>query len=157
AGGQVYILHGQDRRGDSAGAARSKKGHKLERGEVGFEEKALAVGNFIIDREGRTERALLSGDGMGNIMSRGVPGTRPFTDEEARARRLAAIQELSDLATPRKSANAALSKGKDNSEQWVLAESFSLPAQLQSLTSNRDSGQQVSLMGEHITGQSADD
>jgi hypothetical protein len=56
---------------------------------VPFEVKGLALGDFIWDRDGRTEIAVLAGDGSIHILQHGSLNTTPLTGAELPARRAA--------------------------------------------------------------------
>lgn len=111
AAGKVLVLHGIDR----SGAA----GDTLETLDFGFAVQTLALGNFIWDRDGHTELALLKDDGSIQIAARGTLTTTPFTLEEVRAKRRAQIAATSTVV---KSWRPGIDAG------WRIAES--LPAQM---------------------------
>lgn len=78
--GGLSVLHGRE-------AGKSEAG-RLERIPLGIAARAAAVGEFVWDRSGLAEIAVLGDDGIVRFMSQGVLDTRPFTPEEIRAQRL---------------------------------------------------------------------
>jgi len=56
---------------------------------VPFEVKGLALGDFTWDRDGRTEIAVLAGDGSIHILQHGTLNTRPLTAKDVPGRRAA--------------------------------------------------------------------
>ena len=85
AGGKVSILHGYNQRE----GVPSFSG--LEELAVGSAIESLALGNFIWDRDGKTELALLQADGTLAIAGRGPLNTTPFSVAEVREKRRAQI------------------------------------------------------------------
>src|SRR5262249_34842959 len=81
AGGRVWILRGQVERH----AAEATLEHLDEIAVPGYAIE-IALGDFLRDRDHRTEMAVLSEDGSVQILSRGQLDTRPVTDEELRMR-----------------------------------------------------------------------
>jgi uncharacterized repeat protein (TIGR01451 family) len=88
AGSMVVIVHGQDQRqnGESVIAALGPMA-QMGRINIGYNIRGLALGNFILDREQRTEMAVVSDDGTAHVLKRGDLDMRPFTKEELKARR----------------------------------------------------------------------
>jgi len=85
AGGKVSILHGYNQREGVPGFSR------LQALDVGAAIQSFALGNFIWDREGKTELALLQADGALAIGARGALNTTPLSLTEARDQRRAQI------------------------------------------------------------------
>ncbi|HEV8267960.1 MAG TPA: VCBS repeat-containing protein, partial [Thermoanaerobaculia bacterium] len=79
AGDRLWVLHRKVDEGDPSG--------DLEAVDTPFGVKAFALGNFIWDRDARTEIAALGEDGVVRILSRGELDTRPFSEREIRERR----------------------------------------------------------------------
>jgi hypothetical protein len=68
---------------------------------VPFEVKGLTLGDFIWDRDGRIEIALLAGDGSIHILQHGTLNTTPLTAAELPARRAAIRGHHTQPSTPR--------------------------------------------------------
>lgn len=85
AGGKISILHGYDPREGVPNFSR------LEGLDVGAAVQSFALGNFIWDRQGKTELALLQADGTLVIAARGALNTAPFSLAEVRAQRRAQL------------------------------------------------------------------
>ncbi len=134
AAGKVLVLHGIDR----SGAA----GDTLETLDFGFAVQTLAIGNFIWDRDGHTELALLKDDGSIQIAARGTLTNTPFTLEEVRAKRRAQIAATSTVVK-------SWRPGID--ARWRIAES--LPAQM----SKAAAGAAPRLISARLSGQPSDD
>lgn len=84
AGGEVFILHGRDQ---SAGIESPKRAaSRFERIDLPYSVKGMSVGQYIWDRDGRNELALLREDGMVAFIAQGQLDTRPFTVAERRER-----------------------------------------------------------------------
>lgn len=83
ANGGVSILHGRNQREGNL----SEQAARFENITLSFNVKTLALGEFIWDREGRYELALLREDGSVAFLTQGAPDTRPFTVAENRERR----------------------------------------------------------------------
>src|SRR6185503_3437032 len=81
ANGQVLILHGIDKSGDED-ILPGRKAGRLEQIALPFAVSAMALGEFIWDRDGRVEMAMLAQDGSIRIVAQGELDTRPITAEE---------------------------------------------------------------------------
>src|SRR5262245_13159673 len=103
AGGRVFILHGRNNSTDDLPAV--KEAGRLEPVELQFRAKAIALGEFIWDRDGRVEIAALTEDGTVRIAARGDLDTRPMSPEEI----LAARQKM---AREREQVDRARSRGE---------------------------------------------
>ena len=68
---------------------------------VPFQVLALALGDFIWDRDGRTEIAVLAGDGTIHILQHGTLDTRPLKASDIRARRAAMMVRSQRAPDPR--------------------------------------------------------
>lgn len=81
----VSVLHGRNQRG---GEESAKSGAaRMEKINLPFLPQTLAIGNFIWNRAGKTQLALLTEDGGVRIARRGELDERPFSIEESRANR----------------------------------------------------------------------
>lgn len=112
ADGRVGVLHGRDR-------AQKSTFDSLEALDLPFAVRALASGDFIWDRAGSTELALLKDDGSVHLAARGELDTTPFTLAEIRAKRRAQIDGVQPAM---KSWRPGIEAG------WRIAQS--LPAQM---------------------------
>ncbi|HMS41346.1 MAG TPA: CSLREA domain-containing protein, partial [Pyrinomonadaceae bacterium] len=82
AGGNVSILHGRNQRETEAAET-----NRFEEIPLPFAVQTLALGQFIWDREGLNELALLREDGNVSFITQGELDTRPFTIAERMERR----------------------------------------------------------------------
>jgi CSLREA domain-containing protein len=87
AGDRLYVLHGQDDQAANYGSLADERAGQLEPVAMPFGVKAVAVSDFIWDRDARMELAVAAEDGTVHIMRRGTLDTRPFAAGEVRARR----------------------------------------------------------------------
>jgi hypothetical protein len=124
ADGQVFILHASSKGGENVSA--SKKAGKLETVESQFRVRAIALGEFIWDRDGRTEIAMLSDDGTVHVVTRGELDTRPWTAEEiAESRRqMARVREKAERARQRGEQPAPMALNPNEPVDWTIAEDF---------------------------------
>jgi hypothetical protein len=67
---------------------------------VPFQVKGLALGDFIWDRDGRTEISVLAGDGSIHILQHGTLNTTPLTAADLPARQAAIRGHHKSAATP---------------------------------------------------------
>ncbi|MGA8213798.1 MAG: Ig-like domain repeat protein [Candidatus Sulfotelmatobacter sp.] len=67
---------------------------------ISYEVHALALGDFIWDRDGRTEVAILARDGSIQILQHGTLDTRPLTTADARGRRAAMMAKSKQSLDP---------------------------------------------------------
>ncbi|MEP7336630.1 MAG: CSLREA domain-containing protein, partial [Acidobacteriota bacterium] len=150
AGGQLYILHGSTRQ--SAQAALDsirpdKRAGRLEPVDLPFAVKAVAVSDFIWDRDARMELAVAADSGAVHIVARGELDTRALTASEVLARRELVAQvrrgqrRLADL-TPSKPSQQA---------NWAVVETTSL-----TIPNNGDSAQSL-LMSTLASGRQSHD
>ena len=97
-GQEVIVIHGQQRLARSTEKENFAAGDEIETRltpeqlqsriehiSLGFNVRALVIGDFITDRESRNELAVLSDDGSIRILQRGTLDTRPYTAEESQA------------------------------------------------------------------------
>src|SRR5688572_21852983 len=77
AGSEVLVVHGWSRKEQVAAESR------VERLNVGPGVRGLALGQFVWDRQGRSEIAALTYDGTVHIVEHGKLDTRPFSEAEA--------------------------------------------------------------------------
>lgn len=144
--GAVAVLHGREARfgKESAKTAASR----MEKINLPFAPQALALGDFVWDRAGKTELALLAEDGTIQIVRRGTADERPFSVQEAQANRLQAV--------------AGISRGDvfklkrwqpETSENWTIADSANVaaPAVQRNITAA------PILMKANLSGQNTDD
>ncbi len=73
---EVTVIHGRSHQASQSAAA------MIERQNLPFEIRGLAVGDFVFDRNHQREIAALSADGAVYLSARGNPDTRPYTKEE---------------------------------------------------------------------------
>ncbi|HEY7709168.1 MAG TPA: HYR domain-containing protein, partial [Candidatus Entotheonella sp.] len=104
AGDQLLILHGQVHSDSSAPAANNGRA-RLEAVSLPFAVDAVALGEFIWDRESRMEMAVLARSGAVHILARGELDKRPFTEVEA-------LQKRRELARMRAEAEQARERGE---------------------------------------------
>ncbi|HSB09838.1 MAG TPA: HYR domain-containing protein [Blastocatellia bacterium] len=99
AGGQVLILHGRDNSGVNESPVDQRAG-TFETVQLPFAVTAMALGEFIWDRDARTEIAALGEDGTVHIATRGELDTRPWTSDEIleSRRQLAKVREKLEKA-----------------------------------------------------------
>jgi uncharacterized repeat protein (TIGR01451 family)/CSLREA domain-containing protein len=83
--GQLAILHGRNPH------LAAPSFNRLEALSFDFAIQSFALGNFIWDRSGKTELALLKDDGSVHIAARGALDTRSYSVEEVRALRRSRI------------------------------------------------------------------
>ena len=88
AGNRLFVLHGSDGETiDEAILADDERVRYLETIALPFGVNAVAVSDFIWDRDARMELAVAADDGAVRIVARGPLDTRPLTAEEVLARR----------------------------------------------------------------------
>lgn len=122
ASGQLYVLHGQARKFTPGGVRPDAQAGRLETIELPFAVKAVAVSDFIWDRDARMELAVAADDGGVHIVARGELDTRPLTAAEVLARRQLVAQVRKGQ---RKLADLTVSKPGQNLN-WAIAETTSL-------------------------------
>ena len=144
----VYVLHGRNTR---AGKESTKNAAaRMEKINLPFVPQALALGEFIFDRAGKTELALLGEDGNVRIAKRGELDERPFSVEESRANRLRSAQK-----SQRGEAKENLKTWQPEiSENWTLAEGGAVNVAASAVRQN--GGAQV-LLKANLSGQNTDD
>jgi predicted outer membrane repeat protein len=79
-GSEILVVHGWGRKEQVTPESR------VEKVKVGASLRGLAVGEFAWDREGRSEIAVLSDDGVVHIVQNSKLDTRPFSEAEAAQR-----------------------------------------------------------------------
>jgi hypothetical protein len=94
SGSQVIVLHGKDILGSNQPGDYVRAG-EFETIELPFAVNAIALGEFIWDRDSRTEMAALDNNGTVHVLARGKLDTRPMTAEEIQAgrQRLARLRD----------------------------------------------------------------
>jgi CSLREA domain-containing protein len=108
--GQLYVVHGGKR-------------SSTELVDLPFATQAVAVGDFIWDRDSRLELAVAAADGSTSIVSRGGLDLRPLSDEEARVRR----QLIVDVRDGKRPESSLYSHAAYNAA-WRIAEATSVRA-----------------------------
>ncbi len=145
AGGNVSILHGRNQR--DGFESRKRAAARLEHIPLPFAAQALALGEFIYDRDARAEIALLREDGTVAFATRGALDTRPLTTAEARElRRRQMFKEETPLAAKWQA---------DATQPWAVAESLNVMEA--SAVRQAASGSAPALFNANLSGQMADD
>jgi len=85
AAGELSILHGYNQRAGAPSFSR------METLSLGGRTQSFALGDFIWDREGKTEFALMQADGAVAFAARGALNSTPFSVAEVREKRRAQI------------------------------------------------------------------
>jgi CSLREA domain-containing protein len=121
AGNQLLIVH----RADDEGRA-----SRIERVGLSFNAQAAQVGQFVWDREGLQEIALLSTDGSVHLMTQGALDRRPFAPEEIRLMRQNRPQHDADTQAQQRfqALRASLVQRPDSSSKWLDAETLDVGA-----------------------------
>ena len=91
AGGSLYILHGQLWGPGAASGTPLSPAPELESVPLSSSARAIAVGDFIWERNNRLEIAVLTGSAV-QILSRGTPVKRPVPVAQIRTARMAMAQ-----------------------------------------------------------------
>ena len=162
ADGQVLILHGRDNSGANDSPADTRAG-KIEKVGVPFTVKAIALGEFIWDRDARLEIAMLGDDGAVHIATRGQLDTRPWTAEEIleTRRQMAKTREKLEKARLR-GGSVAMSAPSISSEplNWEvvedLPETTTDSGSTVAIASDGGASQPI-LLGTRISAQPSDD
>ena len=142
----VFVLHGFNQR--AVGKAAKNSAARIEQINLPFVPQALTLGEFVWDRAGKTELALLAPDGTVQIARRGELDERPFSVEESRLNRR---QNLDDQLR-----GIIVEKSKDwqigTNENWTVADSVNV-----GVSANRQNTAASVLMKSNISGQNTDD
>lgn len=146
-GDGVFILHGRDAR--AADKPARNIAPRLENVNLPFVPQAMAVGDFIFDRAGKTEMALLAKDGTVQIARRGELDERPFSVQEAQANRLQAFKTQTRGTFETKLKNRHIG----TSEHWTIDGGNASVAD----TVVQRSGAAPILMKANLSGQNTDD
>jgi CSLREA domain-containing protein len=147
AGSQLYLLHGQANKSASGLVPPDRQAGQLEPIALPFGVKAVAVSDFIWDRDARLELAVAAHDGVVHLLARGVVDTRPLAASEVLERRQLVAQvrrgerRWADLATP----------PTEQAMNWAVAETTALSI------SNADGGAQGLLLDTLASGRQAHD
>ena len=143
----VFVLHGFNQR--AVGKAAKNSASRMEQINLPFVPQALAIGDFVWDRAGKTEIALLAQDGTVQIARRGELDERPFSVEETRLKR------RQNLET-RMRGGGGVEELKDwqigTSENWTVSDSVDVGASV-----NRQNTAAPVLMRANLSGQNTDD
>ena len=134
--GKLAILHGRNPR------LAVPSFNRLEALSFEFAIQAFALGNFIWDRSGNAELALLKDDGSVQIAARGTLDTRSFSIEEVRALRRSQVSAKSSSVN-------YWQPGRDSA--WAIKESTA--PQMSKASALRA----PILLGAQLAGQNADD
>lgn len=117
-GNRVVVIHG--RASGTAAPLRITEAISMPSAAVG-----LAAGEFILDRDGRTELAILTQDGSVQLMTRGMLDTRPLSDaERAEQRRLLEAEGTAGLSEARIGPLKSTQTGVTQS--WVAADRLNI-------------------------------
>ncbi|HEX8265600.1 MAG TPA: Ig-like domain repeat protein, partial [Pyrinomonadaceae bacterium] len=142
----VSILHGRSQN------KQSKTGDfQPENINLPFAPQAIAIGDFIADRAGKTEIALLTQDGKVLIAKRGELDERPFSAQEAQAKRGRAFVKQSQ---PDEDGAKLKNRKIETPENWTI--DGNLSADKSSDQSYRQSSAPI-LMKANFSGQNTDD
>lgn len=129
--GRLFISHGDDALLRKDGGYLDPRAGQIEAVDLPFVVNNLTLGEFVWDREARTEIAVIGDDGAIRILTRGTLDTRPFSETEIREKRLL-LQEIRD---GRRSADSTARIPQEISG-WILAEEISGGAASASLLLN---------------------
>jgi CSLREA domain-containing protein len=150
ADGGVFVLHGRNQRvgRESAKGAAAR----LERVPAGFAAKAISIGDYIWDRSGGQELALLREDGAAVFLTQGEPDTRPFTVAESRERRRRQLELFKDAgAVPQR----PKSWRPADATPWLIKEDLSV-MEARAVNAASDSSAPV-MFSANLSGQAAAD
>ena len=149
-GDGVFILHGHDSLAADDQAINSAP--RLENVTMPFVPKAMAIGDFIFDRAGKTEMALLASDGTVQIARRGELDERPFSASEAQANRLQAFETKMRAGAETKVENRKIAA----SEDWTI-DGGGGNVSLADSPVRSNGGAAAILMKANLSGQNTDD
>jgi CSLREA domain-containing protein len=143
AGNEIEIIHGWGRKNFATAQSR------VESIDVPNTLRGLALGNFIWDRENRTEIAAQSADGTVSILQLGTLDTRPFSEEEVaiRVRMRGKVTKQTDADIL-----AATSWPADKAERWNAVKDVAVTG----VVGGAESSQGL-LVSSHISWQQTDD
>ncbi len=129
AGYELAILHGRDRHSPLDDSDQAENANPaLERIGLGFAINSIAVGDFLWDREHKSELALLSESGEVHLLERGRLDKRPWTDADIEALKLSLRDRESVDRRASKKARRRLARAKaPDADVWAMAESVSIP------------------------------
>jgi hypothetical protein len=139
AGGRFLILHGSEHF-ESDGIYRDGRAGELETVDLAFPIKSFVLGEFIFDRESRTEIAALGEDGKLRVLTQGEIDTRPFSESEILARR----RLMNEVRQGTRPARDLQPRNVNRSRDWIVAEEI-------------DAGDSPILTNARISAQPADD
>ena len=131
--GKAAIIHGAypentDSRTEQTEALRSGQVENLTEG---FDAAAVRVGNFVWDRENRSEIALMGGDGSVRILERGKLDKRPFSEAEYKSRQFK-HRELMEQEENLRNLNYQPRGTRPAREKWAESDRIQLSAALES-------------------------
>ncbi|HEX8198539.1 MAG TPA: dockerin type I domain-containing protein [Pyrinomonadaceae bacterium] len=139
AGYEVVIARGYDQ------LAGKKPDFAIERISLASPALSVATGEFLFDREARTEIAVLTKDGAVNLAARGNVDRRPYTDEEQKTILEKRRQRDDDGLTAFKKAIVK----RNGSNAWAIAET--------PINAGDGAGASAKLMAAPLAGMSTDD
>jgi CSLREA domain-containing protein len=128
AQGSVYILHGQDWKTQNARGQAFNPSNSLESISLPLSAKAIALGNFIWDRDGKTDIAILAQDGTVQIATRGLVNTAPRTAAQIKAARVANFQASQGGLKKGLAIQSNPAWQLSGSETWTVAQKLAAPA-----------------------------
>lgn len=117
AGGQLFISHGDDALLRRDGGYLDPRAGRIEAVNLPFAVNNLTLGEFVWDREARTEIAATSADGAIRVLTRGTLDTRRFTESEIREKRLL----LQEIRSGKRSAESVANRPQEVSN-WSINE-----------------------------------
>ncbi len=142
----VFVLHGFDQK--KSGKAATGGAARMEQISLPFVPTALAIGQFVWDRAGKTELALLAPDGTVQIARRGLLDERPYSIEESRLNRRENLENHLRGGSSEKLKDWQIGE----SENWTVSESIYVGA-----SANRGNSAAPVLMRANLSGQNTDD
>ena len=118
AGSEVWVVHGWGRKEQVTPLGRE------ERISVGAGVRGLALGEFAWDREGRSEIAALTSEGVVQIVQHAKLDTRPFSAGEAAQRTRGNVNLRPQVRSTAQDAEAAPSWRPGKGSGWARADKF---------------------------------
>ncbi|HSB09842.1 MAG TPA: HYR domain-containing protein [Blastocatellia bacterium] len=159
AGSQLFILHGRKQLPSLDGRRLNEQAGQLERVNLSFAARAIAVGDFIWDRDNRTEIAVMFEDGSVHIAARGKLDSRPMTVDEMRLarRKMAKQRKEAEKAIEKRERMAVTARRSGESLNWEVVEDVSA-SELPAAPSVSNQGlSDPALLGARMSGLPSDD